>query len=1085
MAPSGTLPSSLVDDIKRKIERERSMIQGAKALQQSTNNPDVKQRSQAAMEESQRNIQYLQSRLDELTLVESSQSIALAASADDPSTQYNEYAPQQRRAPAAATPVVAQLPRRLQPVNTTQLDIIRFNSPYLEFRIKSMMHQVADKLMIEDQYKAASEKMVKLYSADRDRRNLQEANLQLQESQQRLHLLGMVKRRYQDMHIAADEQEVQDIMSSSKLRQPMTGHLKITVLEIQNADHAATNTRNGTHDTTVRFKIDDITRATTRPSRNDRFADQPFDFVVTNANEAELTVYDKSGNMDVPIAIMWIRLSDIAEDIRHMRAEATMNGWGAADATMNASRATTMGSAVPAPLGSNGTMNTMNSSTSSGSAGSAVTASSDPEIVDWFVLEPTGKIKLSLSFIKNTSGQRRMDNFQGLGRQGAIRQGKQEVDEVMGHRFVPQQFYNVMRCAFCGEFLKYSSGYQCEDCKLTCHKKCHLKVVTRCMSRSSSDTLNDPMVNHEIPHRFEPFSNISPNWCCHCGYILPFGKKNARRCTECALTCHADCVHLVPDYCGMTMEMARNVLDTIQAKAGAHPPPMQPSNMQQRMRQDGAGSAGGSVRSVRSHGASSVSTTVSSPSSTSTQHTPPYGEPPTVLPTIKTELTPAERAAGAAMKSRIPQDNYTKRVPVPDTSRTETPPPSGGSAAAAAAAVLGSSLPSPSSPTPTVAPLVLAPPKHERRTPSPGSRRTRESAETASRHSYIQPAPTKIARRPEPRRKVGLDDFHFLAVLGKGNFGKVMLAEAKGSRKLYAIKVMKKEYILENDGVESLKSEKSVFVIANKEQHPFLLNVHSCFQTETRVYFVMDYINGGDLMWHIQKNLFSARQAKFYAAEVLLALKYLHEAGVIYRDLKLDNILLTLEGHIKIADYGLCKENMFYGSKTGTFCGTPELMAPEIIQDQKYGREVDWWAFGVLIYQMILGQSPFKGNDEQEIFASILRDEPMYRLNMDKNTVMLLQQLMTRDPTQRLGSGPTDAEEIMRHPYFADVDWDAVYARSAAPPFVPEIESRTDTSNFDSEFTNEVPVLTPVTTTLTKQQQEQFRGFSLPPLEPL
>jgi classical protein kinase C len=178
-------------------------------------------------------------------------------------------------------------------------------------------------------------------------------------------------------------------------------------------------------------------------------------------------------------------------------------------------------------------------------------------------------------------------------------------------------------------------------------------------------------------------------------------------------------------------------------------------------------------------------------------------------------------------------------------------------------------------------------------------------------------------------RRIGLDHFNFLAVLGKGNFGKVMLAETKTTKKLYAIKVLKKEFIIENDEVESIRSEKRVLLIANKERHPFLINLHACFQTETRVYFVMEYISGGDLMLHIQRGQFGTKRAQFYAAEVCLALKYFHENGVIYRDLKLDNIMLTLDGHIKVADYGLCKEDMWYGSTTSTFCGTPEFMAPE------------------------------------------------------------------------------------------------------------------------------------------------------------
>lgn len=328
------------------------------------------------------------------------------------------------------------------------------------------------------------------------------------------------------------------------------------------------------------------------------------------------------------------------------------------------------------------------------------------------------------------------------------------------------------------------------------------------------------------------------------------------------------------------------------------------------------------------------------------------------------------------------------------------------------------------------------------------------------------------------QRKVGLDDFNFLAVLGKGNFGKVMLAEEKKTGELYAIKVLKKEFIIDNDEVESTRSEKRVFLAAARERHPFLLNLHSCFQTETRVYFVMEYVSGGDLMLHIQRKQFSLRQAKFYASEVLVALEYFHSQGIIYRDLKLDNILLTLDGHVKVADYGLCKEDMFFGKTTSTFCGTPEFMAPEILLEQRYGRAVDWWAFGVLTYEMLLGQSPFRGDDEDEIFDAILEDEPLYPITMPKDAVSILQKLLTRDPSRRLGAGPDDALEIKRHPFFKDVSWDDVMNKRIPPPYFPQIKAPGDVSNFDSEFTKEQPTLTPVHGQLTEKDQMEFNGFS-------
>lgn len=262
----------------------------------------------------------------------------------------------------------------------------------------------------------------------------------------------------------------------------------------------------------------------------------------------------------------------------------------------------------------------------------------------------------------------------------------------------------------------------------------------------------------------------------------------------------------------------------------------------------------------------------------------------------------------------------------------------------------------------------LVPPPQQASRPPPPQQPIPPPQQPSFQQQQPPSAPTAgVVARPSAasrRKAIGLEDFNFLTVLGKGNFGKVMLAEEKKSTKLYAIKVLKKEFIIENDEVDSTKSEKQVFLAAaDRTGHPFLLNLHSCFQTETRIYFVMEYISGGDLMLHIQRKQFSVRQAKFYASEVLLALEYFHTKGIIYRcvealtratfpffsalllirphlllsrilsfcrDLKLDNILLTTEGHIKVADYGLCKQDMWYGKTTTTFCGTPEFMAPEV-----------------------------------------------------------------------------------------------------------------------------------------------------------
>ncbi|KAJ3121854.1 Serine/threonine kinase [Physocladia obscura] len=330
-------------------------------------------------------------------------------------------------------------------------------------------------------------------------------------------------------------------------------------------------------------------------------------------------------------------------------------------------------------------------------------------------------------------------------------------------------------------------------------------------------------------------------------------------------------------------------------------------------------------------------------------------------------------------------------------------------------------------------------------------------------------------RKPRP---VGLDDFTFLAVLGKGNFGKVMLAEEKTTGKYYAIKVLKKDFIIESDEVEATRSEKRVFMTANIDRFPFLVNLHSCFQTESRLYFVMEFVSGGDLMWHIQQQHFSEERSKFYACEVLLALEHFHKNNIVYRDLKLDNILLTLDGHVKIADYGLCKENMPFGAKTTTFCGTPEFMSPEILQEKPYTRTVDWWAFGVLVYELLFGQAPFKGDDEDQIFDSILYKEPYFSSRADPVAVDLIRKLLIKNPEERLGSGPLDAQEIKGHRFFEGINWDDMVNKRIPPPFIPANTSPTDVSNFDEEFTKEMPILTPCKTTLAAADQEEFRGFT-------
>ncbi|XP_017272239.1 serine/threonine-protein kinase N1b isoform X1 [Kryptolebias marmoratus] len=343
--------------------------------------------------------------------------------------------------------------------------------------------------------------------------------------------------------------------------------------------------------------------------------------------------------------------------------------------------------------------------------------------------------------------------------------------------------------------------------------------------------------------------------------------------------------------------------------------------------------------------------------------------------------------------------------------------------------------------------------------------------------------PTKLQSRNSSRRAsrgpLSLQDFKLVAVLGRGHFGKVLLSEYKKTGSLYAIKALKKGDIVARDEVESLMCEKRIFETVNSSHHPFLVNLFACFQTPEHVCFVMEYTAGGDLMMHIHADVFSEPRAAFYSACVVLGLQFLHEHKIVYRDLKLDNLLLDTEGFVKIADFGLCKEGMGYGDRTSTFCGTPEFLAPEVLTDTSYTRAVDWWGLGVLVYEMLVGESPFPGDDEEEVFDSIVNDEVRYPRFLSTEAIGIMRRLLRRNPERRLGSGEKDAEDVKKQPFFRAMDWEGLLHRKVPPPFVPTIAAKHDVSNFDAEFTAEAPALTPPRErrALSRKEQDNFKDF--------
>uniref|UniRef100_A0AAR2J3G4 protein kinase C n=1 Tax=Pygocentrus nattereri TaxID=42514 RepID=A0AAR2J3G4_PYGNA len=306
---------------------------------------------------------------------------------------------------------------------------------------------------------------------------------------------------------------------------------------------------------------------------------------------------------------------------------------------------------------------------------------------------------------------------------------------------------------------------------------------------------------------------------------------------------------------------------------------------------------------------------------------------------------------------------------------------------------------------------------------------------------------TTDIRSEEEQFHFSLRDFKCVAVLGRGHFGKVLLAEYSCTGEMFAIKALKKGDIVARDEVDSLMCEKRIFETVNSVRHPFLVNLFACFQTKEHVCFVMEYAAGGDLMMHIHTDVFSEPRGVFYGG-----------------------VLGSLLIKIKIVDFKI---------KTSTFCGTPEFLAPEVLTETSYTRAVDWWGLGVLIFEMLVGESPFPGDDEEEVFDSIVNDEVRYPRFLSTESISIMRRLLRRNPERRLGAGERDAEEVKKHLFFRNIDWNGLLAKKVKPPFMPTVQSSSDVSNFDEEFTSEAPVLTPPREPrpLSREEQELFADF--------